>query len=245
MEQVVGPKYSTLNPQLSTPMNHITQIAQELNLNTFHIANVAKLLSEGATIPFIARYRKEMTGSMNEEVIATIQKRLEQLEELQKRKESVISSIREQDKLTPELEKRIMEAVTLQEIEDLYLPYKPKRRTRAAIAREKGLEPLAAQIMAQNLDHLERVAQKYIDESKGVNSAEEAIQGAKDIMAEWISENINGRNRIRKIYHLQGVIRSSVAKGKEEEGKTYQQYFDWNEPIGKAPSHRIFPPSSD
>ena len=220
-------------------MNHITQIAQELNLNAFHIANVAKLLSEGATIPFIARYRKEMTGSMNEEVIVTIQKRLEQLEELQKRKESVINSIREQDKLTPELEKRIKEAITLQEIEDLYLPYKPKRRTRAAIAREKGLEPLAAQIMAQNLDHLERVAQKYIDESKGVNSEEEAIQGAKDIMAEWISENINGRNRIRKIYHLQGVIRSSVAKGKEEEGKTYQQYFDWNEPIGKAPSHRI------
>ena len=215
------------------------QIAKELQLDTHHVANVVKLLGEGATIPFIARYRKEMTGTMDEERVAAVQKRLEQLIELQKRKESIIASIREQEKLTPELEQKIMSAATMQEVEDLYLPYKPKRRTRAAIAREKGLEPLAAQIMAQNVDLVDRIASRFVNASKGVNSIEEALQGAKDIMAEWISENINGRNRIRKIFHTKGEISSSVIKGKEEEGKTYQQYFDFQEPISKAPSHRI------
>ena len=214
-------------------------IARELNLSPSHVANVVKLLGEGATIPFIARYRKEMTGTMNEENVAAVQKRLEQLVELQKRKESVISSIRDQDKLTPELEQRIMEAATMQEVEDLYLPYKPKRRTRAAIAREKGLEPLAAQLMAQNVDAVERLAARYVNASKGVNTIEEALQGAKDIMAEWVSEHINGRNRIRNLFHTKGDINSTVIKGKEMEGKTYQQYFDFSEPIAKAPSHRI------
>lgn len=216
-----------------------TQIAQELQLAQFHVSNVISLLKEGATIPFIARYRKEMTGSMNEEFVASIQKRVEQLTELQKRKESVLASIREQGALTDELEKRILDAKTLQEVEDLYLPYKPKRRTKAAIAREKGLEPLAAQIMAQNVDFVGRIAERYVDKSKGVNSIDEALQGAKDIMAEWVSENISCRNRIRKIFHMQGVIKSSVVKGKEEDGKTYLQYFDWSEPISQAPSHRV------
>ena len=215
------------------------QIAQELNLTAHHVANVIRLFDEGATIPFIARYRKEMTGTMNEENVAAVQKRLEQLTELQKRKESVIASIREQEKLTPELEQKILNAKTLQEVEDLYLPYKPKRRTRAAIAREKGLEPLAAQIMAQNVDFVDRLAARYVNAGKGVNDIEEALQGAKDIMAEWVSENINGRNRIRKIFHMQGDISSAVVKGKEEEGKTYQQYFDFREPISEAPSHRL------
>ena len=214
-------------------------IAQELNLAPTHVANVVKLLGEGATIPFIARYRKEMTGTMNEENVAAVQKRLEQLVELQKRKDSVIASIREQEKLTPELEQKILNATTMQEVEDLYLPYKPKRRTRAAIAREKGLEPLAAQIMAQNVDDVDRLAVRYVNAGKGVNTIDEALQGAKDIMAEWISEHINGRNRIRKAFHTKGEISSSVIKGKEEEGKTYQQYFDFSEPIAKAPSHRI------
>ena len=195
-------------------------IAKEFQLDTHHVANVIKLLGEGATIPFIARYRKEMTGTMNEEHVAAVQKRLEQLIELQKRKESVIESIREQEKLTPELEQKILNAATMQEVEDLYLPYKPKRRTRAAIAREKGLEPLAAQIMAQNVDFVDRIAARYVNPDKGVNNVEEALQGAKDIMAEWISEHINGRNRIRKIYHTKGEISSSVIKGKEAEGKT-------------------------
>ena len=214
-------------------------IAKELDLSPNHVANVVRLLGEGATIPFIARYRKEMTGTMNEENVAAVQKRLEQLIELQKRKESVIASIRDQDKLTPELEQKILNATTMQEVEDLYLPYKPKRRTRAAIAREKGLEPLAAQIMAQNFDSVERLAARYVKAEKGVNSVEEALQGAKDIMAEWISEHINGRNRIRKLFHTKGDINSAVIKGKEEEGKTYQQYFEFSEPIAKAPSHRI------
>lgn len=169
-------------------MDFSIQIAQELNCAQFHVANVIRLFDEGATIPFIARYRKEMTGSMNEEVVAAIQKRLGQLTELQKRKESVISSIREQGKLTGELERKIMSAKTLQEVEDLYLPYKPKRRTRAAIAREKGLEPLAAQIMAQNIDFVDSVARRYVNPQKGVNDTGEALQGAKDIMAEWIPD---------------------------------------------------------
>ena len=215
------------------------QIAKELQLDTHHVANVIKLLGEGATIPFIARYRKEMTGTMNEEHVAAVQKRMDQLIELQKRKESVIESIREQEKLTPELEQKILDAKTMQEVEDLYLPYKPKRRTRATIAREKGLEPLAAQIMAQNVDTVERLAARYVNADKGVNSVEEALQGANDIMAEWVSENINGRNRIRKIFHNSGELSSTVVKGKEEEGKTYQNYFDFHEPIAKAPSHRI------
>ena len=215
------------------------QIAQEMDLSPNHVANVVKLLGEGATIPFIARYRKEMTGTMNEEHVAAVQKRMDQLIELQKRKESVIESIREQEKLTPELEQKILEANTMQEVEDLYLPYKPKRRTRAAIAREKGLEPLAAQIMAQNVDYVERLAARFVNTEKGVNTVEEALQGANDIMAEWVSENINGRNRIRKIFHTQGELSSTVIKGKEEEGKTYQNYFDFHEPIAKAPSHRI------
>ena len=214
-------------------------IAKELDLSPSHVANVVKLLGEGATIPFIARYRKEMTGTMNEENVAAVQKRLEQLVELQKRKESVIASIREQDKLTPELEQKLLDATTMQEVEDLYLPYKPKRRTRAAIAREKGLEPLAAQLMAQNVDAVERLAARYVNASKGVDNIEEALQGAKDIMAEWVSEHINGRNRIRKLFHAKGAISSAVIKGKEMEGMTYQQYFDFSEPIAKAPSHRI------
>ena len=215
------------------------QIAKDMDLAPNHVANVVKLLNEGATIPFIARYRKEMTGTMNEEVVAAIQKRLEQLVELLKRKESVIASIREQEKLTPELEQKILDATTMQEVEDLYLPYKPKRRTRAAMAREKGLEPLAAQLMAQNVDEVERLAARYVNATKGVATVEEALQGAKDIMAEWVSEHINGRNRIRKLFHTTGEISATVIKGKEVEGKTYQQYFDFSEPIAKAPSHRI------
>ena len=234
------PYFCTPKPEnMPNTIDFAPQIAQELNLAAHHVSNVIRLFDEGATIPFIARYRKEMTGTMNEENVAAVQKRLEQLVELQKRKESVIASIREQEKLTSELEQKILNAKTLQEVEELYLPYKPKRRTRAAIAREKGLEPLAAQIMAQNVDMVDRLAARYVNAGKGVNDVEEALQGAKDIMAEWVSENINGRNRIRKIFHMQGDISSAVVKGKEEEGKTYQQYFDFREPISEAPSHRL------
>ena len=220
-------------------MDFSKQIATEFSVTLTVAANVIKLLSEGCTVPFIARYRKEMTNTMNEEVVAAIQKRLEQLEELEKRKESVLKSIAEQEKLTPELEANIRKASTLQDVEDLYLPYKPKRKTKAEIARQKGLEPLAKLIMAQNSDDVDGLAKKYIDKEKGVENTKDALKGACDIMAEWVSENIKGRNQIRKIYHKEGVISSTLVKGKEEEAKTYQQYFDWKEPIAEAPSHRI------
>lgn len=201
--------------------------------------NVIKLLGEGATVPFIARYRKEMTDTMNEETVADIKKRLEQLDELEKRKEFVLKSIAEQEKLTSELEKNINNAETLQDVEDLYLPYKPKRRTKAEIARQKGLEPLAKLIMAQNSDDVNGMAKRFINKEKDVNNEDEALQGARDIMAEWISENINGRNKIRKIYHRDSIISSTLVKSKEAEAQTYKQYFDFKEPIAKAPSHRI------
>ena len=201
--------------------------------------NVIKLLGEGATVPFIARYRKEMTDTMNEETVAEVKKRLEQLDELEKRKVFVLKSIAEQEKLTPELERQITNAETLQDVEDLYLPYKPKRRTKAEIARQKGLEPLAKLIMSQNSDDVNGLAKRFISKEKEVNNEEEALKGACDIMAEWISENINGRNRIRKIYHRDGIISSTLVKGKEAEAQTYKQYFDFKEPIAKTPSHRI------
>ena len=215
------------------------QIAKEFSITTNVASNVIRLLNEGCTVPFIARYRKEMTNTMNEEVVAAIQKRLLQLEELEKRKEAVLKSIAEQEKLTPELEANIKNAKTLQDVEDLYLPYKPKRKTRAEIARQKGLEPLAKMIMSQNSDDVEGLALRYIDKEKGVETTKEALKGACDIMAEWVSENIKGRNLIRKIYHKEGIISSSLVKGKEEEAKTYQQYFDWKESVADVPSHRI------
>lgn len=214
-------------------------ICKEFSLATHHVSNVIRLFDEGATIPFIARYRKEMTGSMNEETLAEIHKRLCQLQELVKRKEAVINSIREQDKLTTELESLIMSANTLQEVEDLYLPYKPKRRTKAAMAREKGLEPLARIIMNQTRNDVDNIAKGYVNADKNVKNVDEALQGAKDIIAEWISEDIKGRNNIRKHYHKRGELTASVIKGKEEEGKTYQQYYSWTEKLSEAPSHRV------
>ena len=220
-------------------MDFVSKISKEFGVTTRVAENVIKLLGDGATVPFIARYRKEMTDTMNEETVAEVKKRLEQLDELEKRKEFVLKSIAEQEKLTPELEKQITNAETLQDVEDLYLPYKPKRRTKAEIARQKGLEPLAKMIMAQNSDDVNGMAKRFINKEKDVNNEEEALKGACDIIAEWISENINGRNRIRKIYHRDGIISSTLVKGKEAEAQTYKQYFDFKEPIAKAPSHRI------
>ena len=220
-------------------MEFVNKISQEFNVSTRVAGNVIKLLSEGATVPFIARYRKEMTNTMNEETVADIKKRLEQLDELEKRKEFVLKSIADQEKLTPELEKSINNAETLQDVEDLYLPYKPKRRTKAEIARQKGLEPLAKLIMSQNSDDVNSMAKRFINKEKDVNNEADALQGACDIMAEWISENINGRNRIRKLYHKEGIISSTLIKSKEAEAQTYKQYFDFKESIAKAPSHHI------
>ena len=225
--------------QFTVLMDFVSKIVKEFSVTPRVAENVIKLLGEGATVPFIARYRKEMTDTMNEETVADIKKRLEQLDELEKRKEFVLKSIAEQEKLTPELEKNINNAETLQDVEDLYLPYKPKRRTKAEIARQKGLEPLAKLIMAQNSDDVNGMAKRFINKEKDVNNEDEALQGARDIMAEWISENINGRNKIRKIYHRDGIISSTLVKSKEAEAQTYKQYFDFKEPIAKAPSHRI------
>lgn len=220
-------------------MDFINKISKEFSVTPRVAENVIKLLGEGATVPFIARYRKEMTDTMNEETVAEVKKRLEQLDELEKRKVFVLKSIAEQEKLTPELERQITNAETLQDVEDLYLPYKPKRRTKAEIARQKGLEPLAKLIMSQNSDDINGMAHRFVNKEKEVNNEDDALKGACDIIAEWISENINGRNRIRKIYHRDGIISSTLVKGKEAEAQTYKQYFDFKEPISKAPSHRV------
>jgi protein Tex len=213
----------------------VDQITKEVNLGLKHVKAVAELLAEGATIPFIARYRKELTGSMDEVMITTIRDRIEQLRELDKRRESIISSIEKQGKLTPELMSSIVTAETLAELEDIYLPYKPKRKTRATAAKEKGLEPLAQAIFGQ--DKFD--ASAFVDTEKGVASAEEALEGARDIIAEWVSENQETRKRLRELFWTEGVIESRVLKGKENDGQKYKDYFEWSEPVSRTPSHRL------
>lgn len=215
------------------------QISSELSLSHQNVRNVLTLLSEGATIPFIARYRKEMTGSMDEEAILAIQKRSEQLLQLKKRKDFVVSSMQEAGQMTAELEKSLFDATTLQEVEDIYLPYKPKRRTRATIAREKGLEPLADLLLEQRNIDPEKLAQTFLNKEKAVDNETEALAGARDIIAERTAENIAGRNRLRMLFHQKALLNAVVQKGKEQEAKPYQQYFNWSEPICKAPSHRV------
>lgn len=214
-------------------------IAKEQNIAYPYVNNTLTLLSEGATIPFVARYRKELTGSMNEEVIETVQKRWQQLEALDKRREAIRSSLLEQDKLTDSLLAQINQAETLQALEDLYLPYKPKRRTRATIARERGLEPLAQLLLQQDFSDPEQAARSFVNAKKEVEDTAAALAGARDIIAETVSEDAQVRDRIRRQYLKTAAIVSTVAKDKEEEGKTYQSYFDWNEPLSKAPSHRV------
>jgi protein Tex len=218
---------------------YVLQIANELGVRDFQVLNTINLLKEGATVPFIARYRKEMTGSLDEVQIANIRERYEKILELEKRREAIIASITEQDKLTPELEKQIKGASTMSELEDMYLPYKQKRRTRASIAREKGLEPLAKIIMAQHETDPVRKAKEFIDKDKGVNDETEALAGARDIIAEWINENQQSRQRIRQHFERSGEILSRPVRGKELEGIKYETYYDWSEPLMKAPSHRL------
>ncbi len=215
-------------------------IAGELNIKVQQVIATLTLLEEGGTIPFIARYRKEMTGSLDEVQIGTIRDRHHQLEELEKRKESVLKSIEEQGKLTDTLAQQIREAETMAKVEDLYLPYKPKRRTRATVAKEKGLEPLAQLLMEQSPQtNPEAEAEKYIDPEKSVENGEDALQGARDIVAEWINENQEIRATLRNLFFEKGTIQSKVVKGKEEEGVKYKDYFDWEESIKGVPSHRL------
>jgi protein Tex len=217
----------------------VEQIAKEFSLQVKHVKSVTELLGEGGTVPFISRYRKELTGSMDEVQIANVRDRLEQLRELDKRREAIISSIEKQGKLTPDLMSSIVVASTLAELEDIYLPYKPKRKTRASAAKEKGLEPLAQKIFNQEKFNLDEFANSFIDTEKGVADLNEALDGARDIIAEWISENPDTRKHVRDLFWKEGVVESRVMKGKETEGQKYKDYFEWKEPIAKTPSHRL------
>ena len=220
-------------------MNYATIIAEQLNLGPRQVEKTIELLEQGATVPFIARYRKEVTGSLNEVQITAIRDLLLKLKEIDKRRESILASIQEQGKLTPELEKQIMSASTLTELEDLYLPYKPKRRTRATMAVERGLEPLANELQKQYSCNLEQLAEKFINPEKGVKSVEEALAGARDIIAERVNENVQARNKVRNLFRRHAMLSSKVAKDKEEEAGKYESWFDWKENAMRAPSHRI------
>lgn len=220
-------------------INYPAKIASELSLRVNFVEATIGLLDDGATVPFISRYRKEMTGSMDEVEVANVRDRLTQLRELDKRREAILKSIDEQGKLTPELKDKIEGAETMTALEDLYLPYKPKRKTRASVAKEKGLEPLAKLIFEQGKLALEQEAEKYISEEKEVADVEAALQGARDIMAEWISEDADARRRVRDLFKSEGIVKSRVLKGKEQEGAKYKDYFEWEEPLNKIPSHRL------
>jgi len=215
-------------------------ITEELKIKTQQVAAVAKLLADDATVPFIARYRKEATGGLDEVAITYIRDRLAQLSELTQRKQTIIKSLTERGLLTEGLEQQIEQAQTMTVLEDIYLPLRPKRRTRATIAKEKGLQPLAELLLAQDdKTKPEAEAAAFVDKEKGVEDIDQALAGGRDILAEQFSEDQTARQRIRKLYFEQGIFRSKVIKNKEAEGKKYENYFDWTEPVTSAPSHRI------
>ncbi len=220
--------------------HHLDSICCEMNLQPHQVQATARLLEDGATVPFIARYRKEATGSLDETLVTAIRDRLAQLDVVDKRRSAVLKSLGEQEKLTDELESRILSATTLAEIEDIYLPFRPKRRTRAAIAREKGLEPLALALFEQSpaTDPV-ALARKFINPEQEIASAEQALCGARDIIAEWVNESADSRLRLRTLFSEKATLRSKVATGKEAEGIQYRDYYDKEEPLRGAPSHRI------
>jgi uncharacterized protein len=215
------------------------KIAANLNLNIKDVTATAELLDEGATVPFISRYRKEATGSLDEVQVANVRDELERLRQLEQRRETILNSIESQNKLTEELKDNIMAAETISRLEDLYLPYKPRRRTRATIAREKGLEPLAQFILAQNNDKVNEEAGKFISAEKGVTSVDEALEGARDILAEIMNEDAVIRDSMRNLFKRTGIIKSRIIKGKEEEGGKFRDYFEWEEKLMTCPSHRL------
>lgn len=214
-------------------------IAEQTGILPRNVKQTVSLLKSGATIPFISRYRKEMTGSLDEVQITSVRDLLSRLEELDKRRETVLSSIREQGKLTMELEASIRQVTTLSELEDIYLPYRPKRKTRASVAASKGLEPLARVLINQRSVDLMNRAEAFVDPGKEVASAEDALAGARDIVAEWISEDRNARERLRRLMKRDASISCKVARGKEQEAAKYASYFDWSEKAAKSPSHRL------
>ncbi len=213
-------------------------LQEELQIGYKQVEAAVGLIDEGNTIPFIARYRKEATGSLNDEVLRNLDERLRYLRNLEEKKNQVLSSIRDQEKLTPELEKQIQDAMTMVTLEDLYRPYRPKRRTRAMIAKERGLEPFAEQIWQQNVaEPLEKIAEKYVSEEKEVLSAADALAGAKDILAERISDQADYRTYIRKMTTEQGIIRSQAKDEKAE--SVYEMYYQYEEPVKKCAGHRV------
>ena len=216
---------------------NILLVAKKLGLHEWQVENTIRLMDGGATIPFISRYRKEMTGSLDEVQLMHIKEEYERLKELDARKEAVIKSIEEQEKMTPELKQKIDSAVTMSELDDIYLPYRPKRRTRATIAREKGLEPLAVIIMDQKENDPSLKAEGFLNDDVAI--VEDALAGASDIIAEWINEDEKARKQLRYLFEKEAVIYSKVAKGKEAEGIKYSDYYDWSEPLKKCPSHRL------
>ena len=215
------------------------RIAKELGINFVQVSNTCRLLDNGDTIPFIARYRKEATGSLDEVTIESIRDMRQKMLDIEKRRTFILNTLEEEDVITDELRLKIENAETLVELEDLYLPYKPKRKTRASIAKEKGLEPLADIILRQQNIDVKSKAEQFVSEEKGVVSAEDAIHGASDIIAERINEDAYTRSKIRNLFNKKAHIVAKVAKGMEDEGNTYRQYFDYDELLTKAPSHRI------
>ncbi|KQB43350.1 S1 RNA binding domain protein [Flavobacterium daejeonense] len=220
-------------------MNNIQFIAKSVPTAAINIQNTVQLLEEDCTIPFISRYRKDKTGNLDETQIEQIAKLNKEYESIVKRKEAILKSIEEQKALTPDLEKKIVQSFDFQELEDFYLPFKKKKKTKADVARENGLEPLAKIIMAQNNDDVDFLASKYLNEN--VANEDAALQGARDIIAEWINENIFVRKQLRRLYQRKATITTKVVKSKKEEegAQKFSQYFDWSEPVAKAPSHRL------
>ncbi len=220
--------------------SHLQRVANELGLTSGHVKAVARLLQDGATVPFISRYRKEATGSMDEVQVTAVRDLLARLEELDKRREAVVKSLTERGLLTDDLKAGIQAAETLAVLEDMYLPFRPKRRTRDTVAREKGLEPLAALLFEQDPSTSpEKQAAAFVDPEKGVEGIEDALAGARDIMAGWVNESRAARERMRKLFKEEGVFRVKVVPGMEEEGAKYRDYFDLEEPVSNAPSHRV------
>jgi protein Tex len=218
---------------------HIKKISSELNLKSAQVDAVTVLLEDGATVPFIARYRKEATGSLDEVMVTAIRDRLHQLQDLDQRRVSILKSLEDQGHLSAELEESVMAAETLSILEDLYLPYRPKRRTRASIARERGLDPLAGLIFEQNgVDPL-KAAADFINPDKAIETIEDALAGARDVIAELVNEDQAARSKLRRLYFSRAIIHSRVSHGKETIGAKYRDYFDWQEPALTAPSHRM------
>ncbi len=230
--------------------DHVLRLAQELNLKVHQVAAAAQLLAEGATVPFISRYRKEATGLLDEVQVTAIRDRLEQMKAMDERRAGILASLKERNLLTPELEKSIHAATTLTALEDLYAPFRPKKRTRATIAKEKGLEPLAELLWAQDAaTNPVAAAQAYVgrdytpedgrNQPQKIADIEEALAGARDILAERISDDKNARARLRAVYQAQAVLSSKVLTGKQAEAAKFKDYFEWSEPLAKAPSHRV------